>query len=549
MNVTLEVLGPVTRLFHKGEIQPASPSAHDPPRFLIAALAATAFLASPAQANLIVSHGTNSLSLFTDSGTKILDYSTTLANPQAVTTDNSGHVYVAEWGTGAYNGNVKMYDIASGEFIRDILPPNLYAPTGVAFNPAHPDEIIVIGEYGAGVSQLGRWFTSATGVPAAANSVGAPYAGLYYNPTIPGGAPEGIYAAAPGGAVQQYNSSTLNWGSLADPQIPDIYPSAPNGITGIGNDLYFSSNTGIITKYSGGVLTPLNINPGGDYYYGITTDGTDLWVAQYGTGFAARYDTSGALKSYFAAPYAVGIAYTTINFDPSAYPIVVNNPSFENGFTGDPTTGWANAEGGTWGSPYIPGSELSPPADGLAVGFGNGGTAYQIITSHTILAGTYTILVDVGRRNDGYYTPFSMAVFSVNGPGGGQPLGGYSLAADPPVGGWSTLTATITIANGDPAIGGNLQLNLDSPGVQTVIDNVRISYAAPSQMPTLTIQQVPGSQVRLAWPTSALGWTLETSTSLLPGSWTDSASTITVEGAENAVYEPISGKRFYRLYK
>ena len=514
-------------------------------RSLITALAATAFLASPARANLIVSHGTNSLSLFTDSGTKILDYSTTLVNPQQVVTDNSGHVYVAEYGTpGAYDGNVRMYDIASGAFIRDILPSNLYAPTGVAFNPANPGQIILMGQYSAGANQLGIWNTNATNSVVAANSaLGAPYAGIYYNPTISGGAPEGIYAAAPAGAVQQYDSTSLAWGS---PTIPDIGVAAPNGITGLGTDLFFASDTGDVFKYSGGVLTPLNINPGGDNYYGITTDGTDLWVAQYGTGNAARYNTSGALQSYFPATQAVGIAYTTIN---PPYP-VVNNPSFEVAFTGDPTTGWANAEGGGWGNGVLTGL-LSPEAtDGANVAFGNGGTAYQIINNHTILAGTYTILVDVGRRNDGYYTPFSMAVFSVNGPGGGQPLGGYSLAADPPVGGWSTLTATITIANGDPAIGGNLQLNLDSPGVQTVIDNVRISYAAPSsETPTLAIQQVPGSQVRLAWPTSALGWTLETSTSLLPGSWTDSTATIIVEGEENAVYEPISGKRFYRLYK
>jgi hypothetical protein len=512
------------------------------PRSLITALAATAFLASPAWANLIVSHGGNSLSLFTDSGTKILDYSTTLVNPQAVVTDSTGHVYVAEYGTpGAYDGNVRMYDIASGAFIRNVVAGS-YGFTGLAFNPANPGEIIVMGQYGAGNSQLGRWNTSTTGSNVGANSLlGVPYAGLYYNPTISGGAAEGIYAAAPAGAVQQYDSTSLAWGS---PTIPDIGVSGPNGITGLGTDLFFASNGGLITKDSGGVLTTIVTSPG-DNYYGITTDGTDLWVAQYGTGYAARYSTSGTLQSYFPATQAVGIAYTTIN---PPYP-VVNNPSFESAFTGDPTTGWANAEGGGWGNGVLTGL-LSPEAtDGANVAFGNGGTAYQIINNHTILAGTYTILVDVGRRNDGYYTPFSMAVFSVNGPGGGQPLGGYSLAADPPVGGWSTLTATITIANGDPAIGGNLQLNLDSPGVQTVIDNVRLSYAAPSQMPTLTIQQVPGSQVRLAWPTSALGWTLETSTSLLPGSWTDSASTIIVEGAENAVYEPISGKRFYRLYK
>ena len=291
-----------------------------PPRFLIAALAATAFLASPAQANLIVSHGTNSLSLFTDSGTKILDYSTTLANPQAVTTDNSGHVYVAEYGTpGSYDGNVKMYDIASGAFIRDILPSNLYAPTGLAFNPANPGQIILIGQYSAVANQLGIWNTNATNSVVASHSgLGAPYAGLYYNPTISGGAAEGIYAAAPAGAVQYYKSSTLNWGPNEIPAIPDIGIGGPNGITGLGTDLFFASNGGVVTKDSGGVLTTIVTGIPGDAFFGITNDGTDLWVAQYSSGYAGRYSTSGALTGYFALTNPAGIAYTTIP-EPSAY--------------------------------------------------------------------------------------------------------------------------------------------------------------------------------------------------------------------------------------
>ena len=109
--------------------------------------------------------------------------------------------------------------------------------------------------------------------------------------------------------MQQYNSSTLAWGS---PGIPDIGALNPQGITGIGSDLFFSSGTGVVIKYSGGISTTLSINPGGDNYLGITTDGTDLWMAQNGTGFAARYNTSGVLQSYFPAYYAAGIAYTTI---------------------------------------------------------------------------------------------------------------------------------------------------------------------------------------------------------------------------------------------
>ena len=40
----------------------------------------------------------------------------------------------------------------------------------------------------------------------------------------------------------------------------------------------------------------------------------------------------------------------------------------------------------------------------------------------------------------------------------------------------TNLTATIVITNGSPAIGGNVQLNLNSPGIQVVIDNLRVEF-------------------------------------------------------------------------
>jgi len=243
-----------------------------------------------------------------------------------------------------------------------------------------------------------------------------------------------------------------------------------------------------------------------------------------------------------------------VDFTPAG-DVLVRNASFENPIgdsAADPNANWVNTFDGGWGNiDFSPYSLLTPSATHRTMAaFGNGGSAYQILNSHTIAAGTYTIEVDVGHRSDESYTNLTLGVFAVNLAGDPSfiSLGGYSLASDPPLGEWSTLTVTIDTADYPAAIGGNLQLNLASPGIQTVVDNVRVTFV-PSQTPTLTIQQVAGSQVRLAWPASALGWTLETSTSLLPGEWTDSTSPLTVEGAENTVYEPISGKRFYRLYK
>jgi len=67
--------------------------------------------------------------------------------------------------------------------------------------------------------------------------------------------------------------------------------------------------------------------------------------------------------------------------------------------------------------------------------------------------------------------------------------------------------------------------------------------------PTLTIQLWTGGQVRIAWPTSAAGYSLQRSTTVNTG-YASPGLTVTVEGSQNAVYDtPGNGARFYRLVK
>lgn len=66
--------------------------------------------------------------------------------------------------------------------------------------------------------------------------------------------------------------------------------------------------------------------------------------------------------------------------------------------------------------------------------------------------------------------------------------------------------------------------------------------------PTLTITRV-GSDIRIAWPTSATGFGLKTSSSLPSVNWTDVAATPTVEGDQNVVTLPATGTQFFRLEK
>ncbi|MEI6195055.1 MAG: hypothetical protein WCS42_12075 [Verrucomicrobiota bacterium] len=178
--------------------------------------------------------------------------------------------------------------------------------------------------------------------------------------------------------------------------------------------------------------------------------------------------------------FVAGLAVATLCFNrlAGATSIPVNDPSFEFGYGSDPTTGWVNALGGSWGI-FNPGGSglLTPPAtDGTDVAYGNGGTAYQILALQ-VAVGIYTIQVDVGHRKDGLYSIFVLSVLSTNlSRSTAVDFGDFSLPFDPPLGGWTNLTATIVITNGSPAIGGNLQLNLNSPGIQVVIDNLRVEF-------------------------------------------------------------------------
>lgn len=67
--------------------------------------------------------------------------------------------------------------------------------------------------------------------------------------------------------------------------------------------------------------------------------------------------------------------------------------------------------------------------------------------------------------------------------------------------------------------------------------------------PALTIQPWPGNQARISWSTNATGFALQ-ATGALPGGWTNSGLTVTVENTENAAYAPVAGNAlFYRLIK
>jgi hypothetical protein len=64
--------------------------------------------------------------------------------------------------------------------------------------------------------------------------------------------------------------------------------------------------------------------------------------------------------------------------------------------------------------------------------------------------------------------------------------------------------------------------------------------------PRLSIELV-GGNIRVLWPSSAAGYSLQSTTSLTPASWGAAGGTLTVEGDNNVVTLPATGTQFFRL--
>jgi hypothetical protein len=78
-----------------------------------------------------------------------------------------------------------------------------------------------------------------------------------------------------------------------------------------------------------------------------------------------------------------------------------------------------------------------------------------------------------------------------------------------------------------------------------LLDDIHLVPGLRVPRPTLTISQSAG-MVTITWPVSATGFVLQ-ETAALPGGWTNSTATVTVQGPLNVVDVTPTGKKFYRL--
>ena len=128
--------------------------------------------------------------------------------------------------------------------------------------------------------------------------------------------------------------------------------------------------------------------------------------------------------------------------------------------------GWSGATGGQ----FQPGTQdgnvayFSTLSDGITNAYSNGGVISQTVGATVVEGEVYTLMVDVGYRNDAAFAGTAALVINGNT---------YSATGTTPSpGGWSTFTATYTGLSAD--VGDAITIALGSSGVQGNFDNVRM---------------------------------------------------------------------------
>lgn len=143
----------------------------------------------------------------------------------------------------------------------------------------------------------------------------------------------------------------------------------------------------------------------------------------------------------------------------------------------DPIPGWTSIGGESWGQ-FQPGTQagtttyFSSLSDGITHAYSNGGTHRQTVGVTVDTGAVYTLLVDIGDRND--LAAAGSVSLLINGIH-------YSGVGAFVPGGWGTFTATYTGLAADDGMAIDIVL---SSGHQGNFDNVRLSgNTVPSRDP------------------------------------------------------------------
>jgi hypothetical protein len=240
----------------------------------------------------------------------------------------------------------------------------------------------------------------------------------------------------------------------------------------------------------------------------------------------------------------------------TASEVVIMNPSFEG--TGSPTgvgyiapspiAGWEQGPGGKGinvnGVGPFSDNGLSTDQDRILFLQGAGSSVSQKLLN-LATGQKYTLVYEVNTRNcctaetpSSYKVTFEGEVLleeEITIAGGGEPYHVRSVAFTP------------------AATEGAIGFEHTSAGDHSLLlDNVRVFFGDPpveTPKATLAVTRAANGSIRVSWPTSATGWTLQ-ETAALPAGWANSTATVTTEGTENVASLPADGAgRFLRLTK
>lgn len=170
--------------------------------------------------------------------------------------------------------------------------------------------------------------------------------------------------------------------------------------------------------------------------------------------------------------------------------VTVNNPSFE---TANPlTTGcvqagcffnqsgvpsWTFNGGGGSFQPGLPVNAyyFNNLPDGTLIAYTNGGTISQTVGVTAQAGQTYSLVVALGRRADGFSSPMSIELLF------GNAVVATGIGTLPTGGNWSDFTATYAAQASDA--GQSITIRLAATTEQGLFDNVRLSFAPTSVTP------------------------------------------------------------------
>ncbi len=235
-------------------------------------------------------------------------------------------------------------------------------------------------------------------------------------------------------------------------------------------------------------------------------------------------------------------AVSMVQRDPGE--IVIENPSFEasgkpvglNGQIEALMDGWTLT--GTCGgnsSPMGPIADngVTPDQSEVLFIFGSGSAANLIdgLTPGQV----YTLWYRPNARNGSVALTYDVAFGSI------PLLTGQALE---PVGDDNSyLTQYLTFTNDAPS--NVLTFTSHVTDGSFLLDDIRLAPGVRVPQPKLSVSLSAG-MVTITWPTSATSFVLQ-ETSALPGGWTNSTATVTVQPPLNVVAITPTGKKFYRL--